>query len=217
MALPHELRPTETTVTPRSGEGEDAAITHVPSDADARAYEVPRAGLEGTLAPLIDGLDLSNLQRRSLRARWLDQVLWMDAAASRAHRWYHTLRLVTVVGAVLIPALISLDIRDEWGSLLRGATFALSLVVAICAAVEEFFHFGERWRHYRQFSEELKIEGWKFLQLTGPYRRFSPNHSAAYPRFAARVEAIIERDVEVYMTDVARDDDDDDEKKKNDP
>jgi hypothetical protein len=213
MALPHELRPTETTVEPRSREVEGAAVTHVPPETDARAYAVPAKGLEGALAPLIDELDLSDLQRRSLRARWLDQVVWMDAAATRAHHWYHGLRLVTVVGAVLIPALISLDLRDEYGSLLRGGTFALSLVVAICAAVEEFFHFGERWRHYRQFSEELKIEGWKFLQLTGPYRRFSPSHSAAYPRFAARVEAIIERDVEVYMTDVAREEEDEEKKK----
>ena len=214
MALPHELRPTETTAEPRSREAEAAAVTQAPPDTDARAYAVPGKGLEGALAPLIDQLDLSDLQRRSLRARWLDQVVWMDAAAARAQRWYHVLRLLTVVGAVLIPALISLDVRDEYGWLLRGGTFALSLVVAICAAVEEFFHFGERWRHYRQFSEELKIEGWKFLQLTGPYRRFSPSHSAAYPRFAGRVEAIIERDVEIYMTDVAREEDDEEKKKE---
>ena len=214
MALPHELRPTETTAEPRSREVEAAAVTQVPPDTDARAYEVPATGLEGALAPLIDQLDLSDLQRRSLRARWLDQVVWMDAAATRAHRWYLSLRLVTVVGAVLIPALISLDLGDDYAAYLRGATFVLSLVVAICAAVEEFFHFGERWRHYRQFSEELKIEGWKFLQLTGPYRRFSPSHSAAYPRFAARVEAIIERDVEIYMTDVAGEDEGEDKKKE---
>jgi hypothetical protein len=213
MALPHELRPTETGVEPGSRDAEAAAVSRIPPDTEARAYEVPLRGLEHTLAPLIDGLDLSDLQRRSLRARWLDQVVWMDAAATRAHRWYHGLRLITVVGAVLIPALISLDLGNGHGWLLRGGTFALSLVVAICAAVEEFFHFGERWRHYRQFSEELKIEGWKFLQLTGPYRRFSPSHSAGYPRFAARVEAIIERDVEVYITDVVREEDDGEKKK----
>jgi hypothetical protein len=215
MALPRDLRPQNATVAPPSPEGESAGVTHAPPETDARAYVVPGRGLEGTLGPLIDELDLSDFQRRSLRARWLDQVVWMDAAATRAHHWYHSLRVLTVIGAVLIPALISFDVRDEFGSLVRGGAFALSLVVAICAAVEEFFHFGERWRHYRQFSEELKIEGWKFLQLTGPYRRFNPSHSAAYPRFAARVEAIIERDVEVYMTDVAGEDDEE-EKKKND-
>lgn len=50
------------------------------------------------------------------------------------------------------------------------STFGLSQIVAISAAIEEFFHYGERWRHYRRTVESMKTQGWQFSQLTGPYR-----------------------------------------------
>jgi predicted alpha/beta hydrolase len=82
------------------------------------------------------------------------------------------------------------------------ATFALSLLVAISAAVEGFFRYGERWRHYRRTAELLKTEGWQFLQLTGYYRRHAA-HALAYPLFASRVEDILQQDVDAYITTVA--------------
>ena len=77
--------------------------------------------------------------------------------------------------------------------------------------MEEFFHYGERWRHYRRTVELLKIEGWQFFQLSTPYRRYK-NHAEAYPVFAARVEGIIQPSVEVYITEVVREKEEEKEK-----
>ncbi len=96
-------------------------------------------------------------------------------------------------------------------SLLRFATdhdhrrrdAARALVVALTAAVEEFFHYGERWRHYRRTVEWLKSEGWEYFQLGGPYRRYK-THAEAYPAFAGRVEEIIQRDIDQYVTKVVQ-------------
>jgi hypothetical protein len=104
---------------------------------------------------------------------------------------------------VIIPALVSLDLGGEAGLYVRWATFTVSLVVAISAAVEGFFRFGERWRHYRPIVERLKIEGWQFFQLSGPYAQ-AGSHGAAYPSFAAQVEAIVQSDVETYITEIVR-------------
>ena len=86
---------------------------------------------------------------------------------------------------------------------LKGAIFCLSLLVAIGAAVEGFFRYGERWRHYRSIVERLKIEGWQFFQLSGQYRRHGA-YAAAYPTFAARIEEIIQSDVQQYITEIVR-------------
>ena len=74
--------------------------------------------------------------------------------------------------------------------------------MAVSAAVEGFFRYGERWRHYRRTAELLKTEGWQFLQLTGHYRRHAA-HALAYPLFASRVEDILQQDVDAYITTVA--------------
>jgi Protein of unknown function (DUF4231) len=168
------------------------------------AVPTARPTFEDTYAELIDTLELGERERRFMRLRWLDQLAWLERAAARASRWYHLLRATTVVGALIVPALVGLQVDGGVRPYAVGASLVISLVVATCAGVEGFFRFGERWRHYRESAELLKSEGWSFLQLSGRYRRFNPHHTAAYPTFAGRVEELIQRDVETYVTEVAR-------------
>ena len=54
---------------------------------------------------------------------------------------------------MIVPAVVSLNVRE--GRVTAGlawATFALSLVVALSAALEGFFSYGERWRSFRRTS-----------------------------------------------------------------
>lgn len=167
--------------------------------------------LRKDLGTLIDALELSDLQKHFLHSRWLDQILWMEGKADKARNRYYGLRLTVIIGGVMIPALVSLNtptlmnqsIGGEFASIIGWITFGLSLLVALSAAIEQFFNYGERWRHYRRMVESLKAEGWQFLQLSGPYRRYE-SHSEAYRAFAARTEEINQHDVEAYITDVVR-------------
>ena len=158
---------------------------------------------------LIDELSLDPAKKRFLVSRWLDQVVWMEGKASKAQKHYYRLRLITVVGAVVVPALVSASALDaefvglELGAVGKVATWVVSLVVAVSAAIEGFFRFGERWRNYRGTVERLKMEGWLFFQLAGPYSADGATHEAAYSAFASRVEELIKSDVEVYLTEVA--------------
>jgi hypothetical protein len=160
--------------------------------------------LKAEMSSLIDTLDLSDLQKRFLRSRWLDQVVWMEGKTAEAQKWYYLLRLTSIVGGVIIPALVSLEISSgEKMGFVQWVTFIISLLVAISLAIEEFFNYGERWRHYRRTVESLKIEGWEFFQLSGGYKDFQ-NHNEAYQSFAARVEDILRHDVDAYISEVVR-------------
>ncbi len=176
--------------------------------------------LKKDLGALIDALELPDLQKHFLRSRWLDQVIWMEGKADSTRSWYYRLRLTVIIGGVTIPALVSLNTPTLAGLSIGGGiaqvvgliTFGLSLLVALSAAVEQFFNYGERWRHYRRMVETLKIEGWQFFQLSGPYRRYK-SHAEAYPMFAARTEETNQHDVEAYITGVVREKEEDKEEK----
>jgi len=160
--------------------------------------------LKEEMGSLIDSLDLPDMSRKFLRSRWLDQVLWMEKKSASAQKWYYLLRLIAIIGGVTIPALVSLNISDgPVSAYIRWTTFGLSLLVAISVAVEGFFNYGERWRHYRRTVEGLKREGWQFFQLSGPYRSCQ-NHAEAYPVFAGRMENMFQQEVEVYVTEVVK-------------
>lgn len=146
---------------------------------------------------LIDGLDLSEMQKHFMRFRWLEQVLWLEAKYEENQRWYYALRLVAIIGGIVVPVLVSLMIY--W------AAIVLSLLVAVSVAADEFFHFGKRWRHYRRTAELLKIQAWQFFQLSGPYQQMS-THSAAYPLFASKVEKTMRNEANVSIPETESED-----------
>ena len=166
---------------------------------DAAAPQTPNV-----LAAQIDQLTLDELQKAYLRDRWLDQTTWLGRSAQQNQRRHYTLRLITILGGVAIPALVGLEINNEWAGDVRWLTFALGLLVAAAAALEEFFRYGERWRHYRKHAELLKAEGWAFLQLVGPAYAGAHTHAEAFRTFVGRVEETMRQEVGVYITEVTR-------------
>ena len=164
-----------------------------------------KSGSGERLAGLLETLELTAFQKELLRDRWLDQVAWVSGQARRARRFYLWMRIPVVIGSVAVPGLISISLTTaETGAIpsLRYFTFGLSLLVAVLAALEEVFHFGDRWRHYRRTAERLKSLGWHYMMLTGPYRR-GGTHAAAFHSFAEDVENLLGEDVEGYLTEVA--------------
>jgi hypothetical protein len=169
-----------------------------------------RAWQKTDLSALVESkeLGLSGLHKQYLRSRWLEQVLRMEDEVARATNRYYALRLITVIGSLLILVLVSVRVGDQerlaaWAPTVRYLTITLSLLVSISVALEQVFHYGERWWQGERLAERLKTEGWRFLQLSGRYRHYA-NHTEAFPVFANQVEDLSQREVEVYVTEIVR-------------
>lgn len=94
--------------------------------------------LRKEFADIIAGMELNEIQRKYLQQRWLDQVMWMEGKAGKAQKPYYVLRMTTIIGGVIIPALVGLGTGDA--GFLKGVTVLLSLIVAVSAAVEGFLN-----------------------------------------------------------------------------
>ena len=156
--------------------------------------------LRQELGDLVEQLQLPPLYKQSLKQRWIDQVVWADKKAGQSRKWHYRLRLTTIIGGVILPALVGLNMQlknnlPEWFPYIP---FFMSQVIAVSAALEEFHRYGDRWRDYRKMAEELKGEGWQYLQLTGSYEHLL-NHMEGYATFANRVESVIKNDVKNYV------------------
>lgn len=159
--------------------------------------------LKKNFSGLIDRLDLSDLRKDFLKNRWLDQLMWLEARATKERNAHHNLRMITIIGGVIVPALIGFQKGEQkWQEIVGWTAFGLSQVVAVSAAVEEFFGHGDKYRNYRNTAEGLKIEGWQFFQMAGPYHQFN-THSDAYTIFAERVEQYIQQDLQGFISQLA--------------
>jgi Protein of unknown function (DUF4231) len=151
---------------------------------------------------IIDALeDLTSLQKDYLKQRWLGQVLWMENRSGQMRHWHRRLRVAMIVASSLVPFVVAIDARcsSTVQQVLKLIIVGLSVVVTVGATLDEFFGFGERWYNYRKAVELLKSQGWQFLELSGPYREYA-DHGEAFPVFTDQIESIIQRDVEVYVT-----------------
>jgi len=156
------------------------------------------AHLEKSYLEIIDELEVHDLQKRFLRDRWLKEILWFEEKAHRNQKRHYALRLVTIVGGVVVPSLVGLSLKTSLAAhAVSWATFSVSLLVALAAALESFFGFGERWRTFRRNVEALKAHGWQYFQLVDRYARHR-DHRAAFPQFAAHIEAVLQRDMETF-------------------
>jgi len=152
--------------------------------------------LENVIA-IIEQLDLEPLQKQFMTHRWLQQVIQLERLWKRYRFGYYLSRIVTIVGGVIVPALVSFNISSDNTKVLFGwLTLGLSQIVAISASLEEFLQYGKLYCEYRNSAELMKMEAWHFFQFSGPYKKFT-SHRSAYTMFAGRVEKIIEQDLEV--------------------
>ncbi len=71
------------------------------------------AWLREELGGLVDELELDDRQKRFMRSRWLDQVVWLEGKAKTSQQRYYALRMVAIVGGLIVPALVSLNVRGS--------------------------------------------------------------------------------------------------------
>ena len=148
----------------------------------------------------MQSFQLSDDQRHFIASRWLENVLWMERAAQQTRTRYFALRLTTIIGAVIVPALVSINAVGGAKAAITWITFVVSLVVALSAAVEGFFRFGDRWRHYRSLVEELKSEGWSYHELNGPYAGRRRHARVGVPQLRRACErAARPRDADLHL------------------
>jgi Protein of unknown function (DUF4231) len=151
---------------------------------------------------IIDALDdITSIQKEYLKQRWLGQVLWMENRSGQMRNWHRRLRVAMIVASSLVPFIVAIDANcnSRLQQVLKLIIVGLSVVVTVGATLDEFFGFGERWYNYRKAVELLKSQGWQFLELSGTYREYI-DHAEAFPVFTDQIESIIQRDVEVYVT-----------------
>ncbi|HXD32227.1 MAG TPA: DUF4231 domain-containing protein [Pyrinomonadaceae bacterium] len=141
--------------------------------------------------------NLKPFQQEYLKNRWLNQILWWDQRAWEARTYYFWLRRIIVVGGILVPFLITATIGIRVDPWLRHTGAVISLVVAICAALEALYGWGAIWLAKRRAAELLKVEGWLFFHGGGPYKEELV--AKRFSDFVTEVESKIAAEVGEYV------------------
>ena len=157
--------------------------------------------------------DLSPLQKTIIEERYINVVHNFESRCSRLAIVFHTSRLIITVGSLIVPALLSIQYTETGGTSssvsdpasfayrIYWATWVISLLVTTCNGILSIFKIDKKYYFLHTTLEQLKSEGWQFLQLSGHYSGFhtpesKPTHQNQFVFFCHFVEKIKMKQVE---------------------
>jgi hypothetical protein len=152
---------------------------------------------------IVNALILEEHKKGLIKTNWIDFIKLMEAMARNSFRLYNILNLLTIIAGILIPVTINV-IPSPIYSKLTGTV--LGIIVSISASINQSYRFNDRWKHFRLISEELKIEGEKYLSLSGKYTLYD-SYDKAFKLFMTNVENIKEAQIDSFIRKINRDDD----------
>lgn len=158
-----------------------------------RAHKTEKELLEEGL----DALELPEIQRNQLKARYIDYIDFLERNATGSRRGHYATRLTAGIGSVIVTSLSGAKVLGNPPSVFSWILLVTSIAVGIALAVDGFLNLGERWRHYRAAVEGLKGQGWRFIQRTAPYAGLSDTDAAQ--KFAEHVEDLIRDEIGEYV------------------
>jgi Protein of unknown function (DUF4231) len=91
-----------------------------------------------------------------------NQLQWYDRKSRTARRAYKQLKLIEIVTAAVVPALILLDVP-------AALPVALGVAVVVLEGTEQLYQFQSKWITYQSTAEALKHERYLYLAVAGPY------------------------------------------------
>lgn len=137
--------------------------------------------------------DMSGRAKLFIRQRYLNLFSKYDTKYKKSRFTNNTARIIVTIGALLIPALLSVDDeikeRSQASQIIYYTTFSISLIVSLVNALAELMQVSKRFYANATTHQILQQEGWSFLLLRGPYKHYV-NHRQCWQRFLYRVEKI---------------------------
>ena len=138
--------------------------------------------------PIFIRQDISPQERYYIEHRWYSQWSYFDAKATENKNRYYRTQLIVVIGSVAVPVLVGITSpNQDVQRVLSMITVIISLSVAMSAALESLYTFGDNWRSYRSAAEDMHQEKSLYDVKAGRYS----DAPQAFMRFVERCEEII--------------------------
>ena len=150
--------------------------------------------------------NLDELKKIIFEERFLQVLKTFESRCLRLDWFFHTLRILVTVGSLIVPALLSIQYSDTSGGTnikdpdsfayeIYWATWVISLLVTTSNGILSVFKVDKKYYFVHTTMEQLRSEGWQYLELSGRYSGFhtpgiKPTHENQFVYFSHAVEKI---------------------------
>lgn len=182
----------------------DASKVNKESTTDIIIKPVKKGAVGFELA--LEQVELSLLQKTIFEERFIRVVRNFEHRCWVLAFYFHLARVLITVGSLIVPALLSIQyvntdsatIITDPGSFayqIYWTTWVLSLLVTTSNGIVSIFKIDKKYYFLHTTLEQLRSEGWQYLELSGRYSGFltphlKPTHDNQFVHFCHAVEKI---------------------------
>jgi hypothetical protein len=155
---------------------------------------------------------LDDLQKIIFQQRFIQVLKAFEKRCWHISWFFHLLRILISVGSLIVPALLSIQYADtsttssikdpeSFAYEIYWATWVISLLVTTSNGIVSVFKIDKKYFFLHTTMEQLRSEGWQYLELSGRYSGFhtptkTPTHENQFIYFCHAVEKIKMHQVE---------------------
>jgi hypothetical protein len=155
---------------------------------------------------------LDELQKIIFQQRFLSVLKNFEMRCYQLSILFHILRILVSIGSLIVPALLSIQYSDTSTSAtikdpdsfayeIYWATWVISLLVTTSNGILTVFKIDKKYYFLHTTKEQLRSEGWQYLELSGRYSGFHtpgthPTHINQFIYFCHAIEKIKMHQVE---------------------
>ena len=158
----------------------------------------------------LENVNLTPLQRSILEKRYIALVHQFTRRCIVISIFFHTSRAFVTVGSLIVPALLSIQYTEAAPASqatysltyqIYWVTWVISLLVTTFNGIQNIFKFEKKYYFLHTTMEQLRSEGWQYIELSGKYSGFytpndPPSHENQFVYFCASIEKIKMHQVE---------------------
>lgn len=146
------------------------------------------------------------LQKRLIEERYVRLLEEFENRCFLFAIIFHTCRILITVGSLIVPALLSIQYTDtssspntmspeDFSYQIYWATWVISLLVTTSNGIFTLFKIDKKYFSLHTTLEQLRSEGWQYLELSGKYSGFftpkeKVNHQNQFLYFCHVIEKI---------------------------
>jgi len=167
------------------------------------SLEFQKSSYYDRVSKIIDGLKLKDTPNDNeiIKNRFLYEVMQYEYKRDNTKKYYNGFQFILTIGTILLPAILSIGQMDpeklpkNFDNISYWSSWVLSLTVTACNGFLQLFSLDKNYIAYTLVTEQLKTEGWQYLQLSGKYEN-AESHSQSFKQFCKSIENIKRKQIE---------------------
>ena len=154
------------------------------------------------IKPVIILLNLTPIQKRFIIDRYFNLIREYEYRVKLFNLLYNILNGIIIVDCILLTSILSLRNTDnkEDNIITHWIAWGLSLILGLLNGFISFYKIDKKYFHLNTILEDLKCEGWKFVQLTDKYKINHATHHGGFIKFCNEIERIKHNGVELEFS-----------------